>query len=36
MMEPGIIGFLIITLMSIVLIAQCYIAHKHTDSFESS
>lgn len=35
-MDPGIVGFLIITPMALTFIAQCYAAHKYTEIFESS
>ncbi|MQG93597.1 hypothetical protein F6X59_12940 [Pseudomonas sp. MN1F] len=34
-MEPRIIGALIIIPIPLILLAQCYVAHKHTEFFES-
>lgn len=33
--DPGIVGALIIMPMALTLLAQCYVAHKHTEFFES-
>jgi len=34
-MDPGIVGALIIIPIALTLLAQCYVAHKHTEFFES-